>query len=296
MNEHFITKDYVHAASRLYQYSQNKRYNVTQNNFSNDRIGGIAKYINEEIKANSGIDVFSSNAKEDLIKYEDTLNSKISEFIKSSISSRDVIDEAEMLKKSTIVDVSIIKNKEISVSESLIKVLESSTLQSADVIKSCMRPDNLAFFKGYSKESRENYMLMTSINIRKNKYNVVAHLGNVSGKENELSVCTYFILTTETDIINDPVRTFLFCLDKYGLDIEINGIVKKIFGNEVVQLNKTFDGSMDFIKVKNTNNDDFELNMTFKIIKESFIELEFVYGVNNKKYSSDLEVSLNKSI
>ena len=290
MMEEFIAhKDYIAAASRLYQYSQNKRYHVSSNEFIKDNIGNIAIYINELIKTKHGLDIFSAKSIENIHKYETMLNNIVSKYTTRRISRRDVSDEAEIIRNSKLVDVNSLKNKTIFISESLKTFLPSFPFKPDELISQCKKPINLVLFQGFSIDSRENYLLTSSIKIGDgaSTYYVLIHLSNETGKENSLSILSVFVFSQGSDAehIENPARLFLECLDEYGLDIEINGKVKKVYGKEKILLSEPFDGNLNFLQVRNTDqNSKYLVSFAIKITKDQSIDMEFVYGVNYTKY------------
>ena len=298
MEQFIAITDYIAAAGRLYQYSQNKRYQVTNNEFVKDDIGNVAIYINELIKTNYGLDIFSIKSIENIHEYERRLNSIVTEYTTRRISHRDVTDEAEIIRKSEMVDTNKLKNKEILVSQSFADQLSSLPLSQEELINLCYNPLRLAAFQGYSPDSRENYLLNALITIDGDTYYIFSHLTNETGRENSLSIVTVFIVSQELGVkyADNPARSFLFCLDKYGMDIEINGKTKKIFGKETVLLSKPFDGNLNFLKVNNVDKKGkFYFSLALKVTTEKSIEMEFVYGVNMTKYLEELNKIIKKS-
>jgi len=296
MEEYISIDDYISATGRLYQYSQNKRLHVAHNKFVNDSIGQIAIYINQVIKTRYGVDIFNDSSKEHIQKYEDMLTKTISEYTTRMISRRDVTDETEILKKSVIIDNGALENKEISVSLSLQDHIESFPLNSNELIDLCKKPTILSSFNGYSKDSRENYILISTAVLKECPYHVVIHLSNESGKNNELSISTVFLLTSNNlnKYIENPVMAFLSQLDIYGLDININEKTKKLFGKEIVELPKEFDGKLNFVNILNVSKmDKYTLSLSLKLISNKCIEMEFVYGINYTKYLLDLKEIIN---
>lgn len=299
MEEHIATMDYIAAINRLYQYSQNKRYNVSKNDFVSDDIGDVAIYINERIKTKNGLDLFSIQAVKDLHLYESFLNEIAIEYAKDRIAHRDVTDESILLKYSELVSVDSLQDKNISVSAPLKDFPKVFPLPDGELIKLCYKPLTLKYFKGQPDVLRDNYLLTCKAFIKGVEYTLVVHLTDETEKKDELSIAIVFVLSTESDekYEDAPERAFLECIDKYGLDIEINGKSKRIFEKETIILRNPLNQDFtEYFKVLNhPSTESYLVSATIDNSNAGKIDLEFVYGVNITRYLNDLDEIIGNS-
>ncbi len=278
-------QNFISAAGRLYEYGQNRRYQVKHNTLrTDDEIGKSVLEINNKISHSIGLDIFTDINTEDLNNYLAFLNNLIIEYTGKYISKRDLGAEISTLRETEMVDLKIINERSIYISAPLAPFLPDFRFTQRELLRIAHNPSYLAYIKGYSVDSRETYI---STAIRDEKV-FLMQLSDEEGKRQKLGITAVFTFKKNSiPAIDNPTRLFLSCLDNYGIDIEINGRVKRIFDREVVHLSSPFKDYGQIMKVPLTKGEKTQFQAYIKLSSDRrTVELEFVYGVNWTKYLS----------
>ena len=137
-----------------------------------------------------------------------------------------------------------------------------------------------------------HYMLNSFIKIKGNSFNIIMHLRNENKKPKRLSIMNFFIISNSLSekYENNPVRLFLACLDNYGLNLNINGKIKKIFAFEKIVGSEESLESFNFLSLAENKPPDSYAILTHAVYENKNTMLaNFTYGVNRTKYMKYLQ-------
>ena len=123
MNDDFVSnEEYISAVNKLMTYSQNEKFHIKNNQFDTNDAADYSLYLNDLIKVNIGVDIFSENTRQNIEKYEIELNRLLSDFITRKITKRDISDEVDIQRNSKLVDKNL---KLFSYTDSLVLISPS---------------------------------------------------------------------------------------------------------------------------------------------------------------------------
>lgn len=226
-------------------------------------------------------DLNSVTTNDDCLKAESILSNYLSSIVKDDLSSS-IEDESMLLresielKKEELIPAKVILNNELKELFSKLKISKSA------IESWFLTPDYIRYFKVQKNEN----ILATRIIPYKSTKKVLFYHMNVQRNFSsiyEYKICTTLVFDYELfkDMISSPVRLYLFILDRYGINMNLNGEVKKLFF-------KVKQPSQSSIKVNSKSNNLYTCWQTFNTPQgENY--LSFVYSIDLESYLLDFK-------
>ncbi len=291
MNDEYVSvQEYISAINKLVTYSRNKRFHIKENQFKTSDTADYSLYLNDLIKQSIGIDIFSENAEERIQKYEIELNRLLSNFIARRITKRDISDEVDILRNSKFIDSKFLSKIDIHISSTVEDIVHQIPISKKELLDVVKQPISIMKYSA-PKNPHSHYLFNSFVKINEYDFNIIMHLRNENKKLNTLFVMSIFIVPNSLSekYENNPVRLFLACLDNWGVNLQINGKIKKIFALEKITGDEKFLEAFNFLSIA-----EDEIPKKYNILTSVVYEnkntmlADFTYGVNNIKYMEDL--------
>ncbi len=304
-------KQHITALGKLMRYAANKRFALIENDFSNDSLAEAAKKINEEISRNLGIDIFYEERAEKILEYEEQvyrrLTSYTSENIPIKLIDKEIID---IRKNSTYVSQSYLANLKInqeygdSFKEYLKKLGLTSSLST--YFRTC---DYAMLYRFPGNSLRDIYFVTTKGRIKNKERILLMIVSHGKGRKtysyssyghtikedvslvvkDELSIpiCFIFQLELFEQYLTNPINLFLFCLEKYGLDINIMSRTKRFFRNEILPNEHLSGLNLHKYLVNTAGKSDYYVYVNVDK-KQIGVEVSNFFAIDITKYLADL--------
>lgn len=226
-------------------------------------------------------DLNSVITNDDCLKAESILSNYLSSIVKDDLSSsiedeRMLLRESIELKKEELIPAKVILGSEW-------KELFSNLKISKSAIESWfLTPDYIRYFK---VQKNENILATRIIPYKSTKKVLFYHMSiqRHFSDIHEYKVFTTLVFDYELfkDMISSPVRFYLFILDRYGIDMNLNGEVKKLFF-------KVKQPSQSSIKVNSKSKKLYSCWQRFNNPQgENY--LSFVYSIDLESYLHDFQ-------
>jgi len=301
-------KQVISAYGRLLNYSSNKRYGVTNNNFGNDVISSIARDFNTEINYKFNLDVFIIDKIEDLLQYESIVNKELSEYTYQNLINNETEDQVKALNHSyslaqeDVFSINLFFEKD--------KVMEKE-LNKRGLTQSIIR----SYFKN------SEFVTGIKFDIGRPFYNIffTTKTINFNGKESvalirvgyipERNIYTFddIFIFKDKDFIKlkaSPLKLLFRAIDYFGLELNSNGEMKKFifeqyiptFKNPIKIVNgketpQTFAVKLDLFEHLKVKGAPFETKFSL-VIEKGVAKINFVYAINRDAYLKYLKLSL----
>ncbi|KAA6346149.1 hypothetical protein EZS27_006319 [termite gut metagenome] len=220
---------------------------------------------------------------EEYLKAETYLGEYLSDIIRGDLSAS-IEDENLLLTESIEVTKDYFIPAEIKEIQQHIKNIFSEIKITLSGINSFfLHPDYIRYFK---IEQNENLLCTKVIPYKNTKKILFYHmyiyriLSDITGYD--VSIALVVDYDKFKDMLSSPVRLFLFILDNYGIDIDLNGETKKLFfrtkkSPDNTHINVTVQSKQYytcFQQFKDDNNETY---------------LSFLYGINVATYIDDFK-------
>lgn len=237
--------------------------------------GAIDQIINE-VNEISGLNYYNLSTDEDRLKYESLVGSYMTKILNQFKDKDRVSDEVALLKKSINIDVNQIEFKDIHISHSAIECLKDIRISLNGINSWLENPEFVILFR---TEHNKDYLCTKVVQNEGIKKVLLYHINK---EPFGLEVKSIFLLSYNrfNNMVNNPIRLFLFMVNEYGIDIIINNTTKK-FHIEI----ESPDGNCEFRSPKkNTKIIGYTIGKTISPNKHVF---HFAYGINLTSYVSD---------
>ncbi|NOZ46371.1 MAG: hypothetical protein GXO79_06275 [Chlorobi bacterium] len=270
----------IQALLRLLDFAAIRKFNLKDKNVNfDDKIGKKALSINEKLKETKGLDIFSKKITNDEIsKFEHLIGNAMSNHINKKVVLRKIDDEIKILKNAIPLDKAIYEKFNIKFSDSLNRMLEKvSTINSEILLKLVIKANYIS--KLPHEVLKHHYFTQSIVNINKKDFFLISVLSHEHNKRENLHVNELFLLNKEqySKFDRNPIQLFLKGLDKYGIDLSINGTLSRFYYHIEVPLNTNIQ-SVEFLNMQNIDRSEpFSLSMLLKKTEKS-IELQDVFA------------------
>ncbi len=289
----------IYAIGRLYEFCSNKRFHLIKNEFLYDEVGLKALHINEQIKSKNGIDLFQATSENDLGHYEKALNQFTTTYSEEIFGKIEIGDEMKLLDLKAEFPVEKLSAFKITIDQHLKPLIKSHNLAVQDIINFCKSADAVEYVA-----EGESFFLSKAIKIKNKNKIIMIHLtvnSSVTPMNNNrihmnylektkslayesLRIQMLFILEKENfiNILHNPIRLFIRCIDIYGAAVKINNSIKKFFYHELLPpfVNiENIDKYLDELIARKYRNDEIKF---VSLLKNSRIQLKliFLYTIN----------------
>lgn len=270
----------IQALLRLLDYAAIRKFNLKDKHVNfDDEIGKKALSINNQLKETKGFDIFNERiTKDEIVRFEHLVGNAMSNHINKKVVLRKVDDEIKILKNAIPFEPEIYKNFKFKISDSLSKTLEKvTTVDSEILLKSVIEASCISNLP--HEALKDHYFTQSIVNISKKDFFLISVLSHEHDNKDNLLVNDLFILNQEqySKFNGNPIQLFLKGLDKYGVDLSINGTLSRFYYNIEVPL-KTNIKSVEFLNMQNIDKSEpFSLSMLLKKTTKS-IELQDVFA------------------
>jgi len=244
--------EYAKAIGRLYEFCSIRKFHLIEKKFIDDEIGVLARNINDDIKEQTGLNIFNATDDTDLHEYEKQLNIYNLNFVRTNLKYSIIGDDFEFLKKIQEYPIDKIINKKIDVQENvkyLIKQHFKITVPSLNAyLKS---PSFVELFHGETalffivnvlvKVSHKEKILMLIITPKSEVlFSTRYSAGGPRPLEikDELTVHEAYLFKKELfeNYFHSPSRLLLKLIEYYGVILNLGGLNKKLLVDEYADM------------------------------------------------------------
>lgn len=189
--------------------------------------GNMVDEVISDIKSTYNLSFDDIVTKEDALRYESALSDYISEVLNKHNKLYNE-DEVKLMKKSERIDPSSLSTYRFNLQEHIFDILKGVKISSAGIQAWLKKPDHVDIFKS---NNVVNYLCTKRVKVPNRAEYIVFYHANKHPEleENTLDIQSLFFIHYKeySDMLNSPVRLFLFLLDNYGLEIESQGRTSK---------------------------------------------------------------------
>ena len=221
-------------------YLMNKISNMRQGINEDNQVAKINPEILEkitaEIKDTYSLDISCLKNKDEMLQAEELLGKLITSIMNNELTSS-IADEAQLVKDSEDLNPSELSTTTFSIADGLQNYLKNISISNVEYIKPWF--NKLDYCRYFKILDSENILATKKISLNGIQKILFAHIIiHVDDKRKHVQYeATNIVIVNYTkfkDMLTSPVRLFLYLLDEYGLDINYNEKVKKLFYKEEV--------------------------------------------------------------
>lgn len=284
-----IRNNYLMMVLYLMNKISNMRQGIKEDNQVAKIDSDILEQITAKIKETHSLDISCLKNKDEMLLAEELLGKLVSSIINNKLTTS-IADETQLVKDSMDLNPNELSTTTFSIADGLKSYLKSMGISNADYIKPWFNKlDYCRYFKILDSENILATKRISLNGISKILFtHIIIHVDDkreiVQYEVTNIAIVNY---TRFEDMFTSPVRLFLYLLDEYGLDINYNGKVKKLFyKEEITDENATISWSSKskLLSAGIQNIKDKENNKNYLI---------FVYGFD---YENILEDYKSKAI
>lgn len=282
----------IPALLKLLDFASIRRFNLKNNEVTfKDEVGKKALEINDKIKLNHSIDIFSEKLKpEDLEKFEHLVGNAMSNHVNKNLVPRKVKDEVDILKKTEIENPKILEQFEISISPSIIDTVNKiNKIRPAEFLESIKKPVALSYLQDI--ELTDQFFVLSKIKKDFKEYYFISILKHESREIEKLEVSAFLLISKDQYLLhkNNPSQLFLKGLDKYGVDMKINNKLARYYSEIHVPLNTNYD-STEFLNLQNIDESESIILVMMVNIAPLTIYLKNVFAIKSDLLLHDINI------
>lgn len=196
----------------------------------------ILEKITAEIKDTYSLDISCLKNKDEMLQAEELLGKLITSIMNNELTSS-IADEAQLVKDSEDLNPSELSTTTFSIADGLQNYLKNISISNVEYIKPWF--NKLDYCRYFKILDSENILATKKISLNGIQKILFAHIIiHIDDKRKHVQYeVTNMVIVNYTkfkDMLTSPVRLFLYLLDEYGLDINYNEKVKKLFYKEEV--------------------------------------------------------------
>ena len=221
-------------------YLMNKISNMRQGIKEDNQVAkidsDILEQITAKIKETHSLDISCLKNEDEMLLAEELLGKLVSSIINNKLTTS-IADETQLVKDSMDLNPNELSTTTFSIADGLKSYLKSMGISNADYIKPWFNKlDYCRYFKILDSENILATKRISLNGISKILFtHIIIHVDDkreiVQDEVTNIAIVNY---TRFEDMFTSPVRLFLYLLDEYGLDINYNGKIKKLFYKEEV--------------------------------------------------------------
>lgn len=226
----YTNESVINAYGYLLEYLSSRRFGIIDRDDIVNKLEqfDVADKIVSDLNLKYDINLYGIKEKSKIEKYELILNNDLVKYTKENLSYSGIDDEVKLIRNSKLVDKGFFEDKEIAIGSCFQekKYFQALGISRNTLKKLCKEPsyihkintNSLEFYKitkAFKYKGRQERLLLADIFKDKGGYYIFSAL--ISRKQNFF----YFL--------DNPVRMFLLFLDKYGLDVQLDGYTKRYF-------------------------------------------------------------------
>ena len=169
------------ALNRLFEYSSNKRFQISDSNITSKNISKKAIEIKEKIKREYDIDIFSENTTSKIEKFEHILSDLFSTNVEKLLK-RNINDEAEVILNSKNINSRELHKYKIIIPNAFKENVTKYLPVNCNMLRRlCSNPDFASCI--FPVESYNDYILTSLVEIKKIKRVIFIHLNRYSSTD-----------------------------------------------------------------------------------------------------------------
>ena len=248
----------------------------------------ILEQITAEIKETHSLDISCLKNKDEMLQAEDYLGKLITSIMNNELTSS-IADETQLVKDSVDLNPDELSTTTFSIADGLQNYLKSMGISKAEYIKQWFNKlDYCRYFKILNSENILATKRISLGGIQKILFaHIIIHVDDkrekIQFEVTNIAIVNYIKFK---DMLTSPVRLFLYLLDEYGIDINYNGKIKKLFYKEEVTDEKStisLSSKSKLLSAGIQNIKDKENNKNYLI---------FVYGFDYEKILEDYKLKV----
>lgn len=235
----------------------------------------IKNEVIKEINSKFGLDFHNVKSLEDRLKYEEFVNKYLT-LVLNSNKNPNIDDEINLLKKTVSINPKEIRFKKPKIDKPVLDFLKIVKISTVGINSWFENPDYIKLLK---TDEKLDYICTKKVKINGVSKILLYHISDdlFNTEINSLFILNFIKFD---DMLNNPIRLFLYVLNEYGVDIKINNTTKKFHlsidspANQIEFLNlpKTHIVSGYFLGKQNP--------------KDNY-KYTFAYAINIKEYTED---------
>lgn len=273
-------------------YLMNKISNMRQGINEDNQVAkiypDILEQITAEIKETHSLDISCLKNKDEMLQAEDYLGKLITSIMNNELTSS-IADETQLVKDSVDLNPDELSTTTFSIADGLQNYLKSMGISKAEYIKQWFNKlDYCRYFKILNSENILATKRISLGGIQKILFaHIIIHVDDkrekIQFEVTNIAIVNYIKFK---DMLTSPVRLFLYLLDEYGIDINYNGKIKKLFYKEEVTDEKStisLSSKSKLLSAGIQNIKDKENNKNYLI---------FVYGFDYEKILEDYKLKV----
>lgn len=231
-----IRNNYLMMVLYLMNKISNMRQGINEDNQVAKIYPDILEQITDEIKKTHSLDISCLKDKDEMLQAEELLGKMVSSIINNELTPS-IADETQLVKDSVDLNPDELSTTTFSIADGLKNYLKSIGISNADYIKPWF--NKLDYCRYFKILDSENILATKRISLNGVSKILFAHI--IIHVDDKRKIVQYEVTNIAIvnyirfeDMFTSPVRLFLYLLDEYGLDINYNGKVKKLFYKEEV--------------------------------------------------------------
>ena len=231
-----IRNNYLMMVLYLMNKISNMRQGINEDNQVAKIYPDILEQITAEIKETHSLDISCLKDKDEMLQAEELLGKLISSIMNNELTPS-IADETQLVKDSMDLNPDELSTTTFSIADGLKSYLKSMGISNTDYIKPWFyKLDYCRYFKILDSENILATKRISLNGVSKILFaHIIIHVDDkreiVQYEVTNLAIVNYIRFE---DMFTSPVRLFLYLLDEYGLDMNYNGKVKKLFYKEEV--------------------------------------------------------------
>lgn len=231
-----IRNNYLMMVLYLMNKISNMRQGINEDNQVARIYPDILEQITDEIKKTYSLDISYLKDKDEMLQAEEFLGKLITSIMNDELTSS-IADETQLVKDSVDLNPDELSTTTFSIVDGLQNYLKSMGIPKAEYIKQWF--NKLDYCRYFKILDSENILATKRISLGGVQKILFAHIiihvddkrEKIQFEVTNMAIVNYIKFK---DMLTSPVRLFLYLLDEYGIDINYNGKIKKLFYKEEV--------------------------------------------------------------
>ena len=181
------------------------------------------------VNRNYGFDLSSVNTQEECLKAESILGEYLSYIMEEDVPSS-IEDENMLLKESIELKKEDLTSAKIKLNDHVKDLLSNLKISKSAIASWFLTPDYIRYF---NIDNNENIIATKVISNGNSRKILLYHMRAIryfsTIEEYDVLMALIFDYKMFEDMLSSPIRLYLFALDRFGIDIDLNGTIKRLF-------------------------------------------------------------------
>jgi hypothetical protein len=218
----------VSAYGRLLEFSANKRFGVLNNKFTDSKTDILALEFNNQIKKTSDLDIVELEGVEEIKRYEQEVDKRLSDFTYKNIIFKTASDREKVFIHSHPLAKEIFLQTKIDVEDSLKAELRKFPLTIPELISIAKIPHTIKVVD-YGENDGARSVFLTSESTFKGKKRIILLVLYYSPDKGKVpnthiwKIASIGLFSKDEyfQFIDNPIELFFKLIDKYGMEIYV---------------------------------------------------------------------------